>query len=642
MDHSHFAELSLEFNRHIVNLLDSLSALAELAQLSIHEMDESTLLRQALAALMANQDMERCSIFLLDAEGLLNCAAGLDWDEMLRGNTATELGVSTTPRRQIRYRRDAGVMGQAARDGMLVHCRSCDDDERFKQYAATAVQGSLLCVPIVCEKQVLGVLNVFHPIAEFFNMWHERLVLLFCQSLGRLLSNHRLTHHLNILVEAKTAEYKRSEDALRMTSQRLQEAQRIAHIGSWERDFATNRMSCSTEMRSIVGLARCGECDHCSFAKFVAAIHPEDREQFATGYATAIAQQRPFESTQRIIQDNSSICYVRIRCETSYDADAKPVATLGTIQDVTLSMLAEMSLRESEERFRTIADYTYDWEYWEGPQGEILYCSPSCKDLTGYDMSDFVMHPELLYQIIHPEDRHLMEAHRIDLCHEHAGSTNFRIVRRDGAIRWIAHGCRRVFRQDGHFMGRRASNRDITELKEAEERIRQLAYYDTLTGLPNRRLLLDRLAHALAQARRFERALAVMFLDLDRFKQINDTLGHSAGDALLKQVAERLAACVREGDTVARPGGDEFVIVLTEVSQPDDAAHVAEKIIASFIVPFVISGAELHVTTSIGIALYPVNGTDDIDELMKKADMAMYRAKEAGRNDYRFSDRTKE
>ena len=130
--------------------------------------------------------------------------------------------------------------------------------------------------------------------------------------------------------------------------------------------------------------------------------------------------------------------------------------------------------------------------------------------------------------------------------------------------------------------------------------------------------------------------MAVMFLDLDRFKQINDTLGHSVGDELLKQVAQRLTGCVRAGDTIARPGGDEFVIVLTEVGHSQDAARVAEKIIDTLAVPIPIDGRRIFITTSIGIALYPENDSDDVEELMIKADMAMYAAKEAGRNAYRF------
>ncbi|TCJ11522.1 diguanylate cyclase [Parasulfuritortus cantonensis] len=178
--------------------------------------------------------------------------------------------------------------------------------------------------------------------------------------------------------------------------------------------------------------------------------------------------------------------------------------------------------------------------------------------------------------------------------------------------------------------------RDITERKQSELQIRQLAYYDTLTNLPNRRLLLDRFSHAIAQARRFQRALAVMFLDLDRFKQVNDSLGHDAGDELLRQVAKRLTGCVRAGDTVARPGGDEFVVLLAEIAHPHDAELIAEKIIATFHEAFPIQDQTVRITTSIGIAVYPVDGTDDVQELMKKADMAMYSAKEAGRNNYCF------
>jgi diguanylate cyclase (GGDEF)-like protein/PAS domain S-box-containing protein len=179
--------------------------------------------------------------------------------------------------------------------------------------------------------------------------------------------------------------------------------------------------------------------------------------------------------------------------------------------------------------------------------------------------------------------------------------------------------------------------RDISARKEAELQIRQLAYYDSLTNLPNRRLLADRLAYALAQARRFHRLLAVMFLDLDRFKQVNDSLGHDAGDELLQQVAVRLGGCVRAGDTVARTGGDEFVVVLAEMAHAEDAARVAEKILAVLEAPVTVRDKALTISTSIGIAVYPGEGGEDMQELMRKADLAMYQAKEAGRNGYRFS-----
>lgn len=178
--------------------------------------------------------------------------------------------------------------------------------------------------------------------------------------------------------------------------------------------------------------------------------------------------------------------------------------------------------------------------------------------------------------------------------------------------------------------------RDIRERKRKEEQIRQLAYYDTVTSLPNRRALMDRLNQALFQARRYQRSVAVMFLDLDHFKEINDTLGHDAGDELLRNVAIRLTDCIRTGDSVCRQGGDEFVIVLPEISHPEDATLVADKIIELVRLPYLINGRELKVTTSVGISIYPINGTDDARELMKKADIAMYEAKKAGRNRYQL------
>jgi diguanylate cyclase (GGDEF)-like protein len=179
---------------------------------------------------------------------------------------------------------------------------------------------------------------------------------------------------------------------------------------------------------------------------------------------------------------------------------------------------------------------------------------------------------------------------------------------------------------------------DVTQRKSSEEEIRRLAYHDSLTGLPNRTLFYDRLKVAMVQARRSRKGLAVMFLDLDRFKEVNDSLGHSMGDALLKVAGERLNGLLRKGDTVSRMGGDEFLLMLPETSRHEDAARIARKILDAFQEPFAVGGHEIRITTSIGIALYPEEG-EDADTLMKKADIAMYRAKEMGRNNYQCSGR---
>jgi len=210
--------------------------------------------------------------------------------------------------------------------------------------------------------------------------------------------------------------------------------------------------------------------------------------------------------------------------------------------------------------------------------------------------------------------------------------------RRDGEIypEWLSIT---AVREDGSDLGNPshyvAMFSDITAAKHNEERLYRLANYDSLTDLPNRGLFRENLAKALAWAARNRRKVAVLFLDLDRFKLINDTLGHNAGDALLLDVAHRLKGCVREADTVARMGGDEFTIVLTDLPDADSAATAARKILEVMAVPFTIEGRELFITTSIGISLYPRDG-EHLEDLLKAADMAMYHAKEQGRDTYQF------
>lgn len=297
---------------------------------------------------------------------------------------------------------------------------------------------------------------------------------------------------------------------------------------------------------------------------------------------------------------------------------------------------ARKDIQQQHAFLQTVLDGTPEPIMAIGRDYRVLMANRAARDLAPgmsgashcYEVShhrttpcDGIEHPCPLHQV-------LSGAETVSVIHTHFSAT--------GDPRQIELLASPLKDENGHIIGIIQNTHDITALKENEAQIRQLAYYDTLTSLPNRRLLLDRLNRALAQARRFRRALAVMFLDLDRFKQINDTLGHAAGDELLKQVAERLTGCVRAGDTVARAGGDEFVIVLTEVSQPRDAARVAEKVIEACATPATLNGQPLNISVSIGIALYPVEGTDDFDELMIKADMAMYEAKEAGGGVYRF------
>jgi diguanylate cyclase (GGDEF)-like protein len=186
-----------------------------------------------------------------------------------------------------------------------------------------------------------------------------------------------------------------------------------------------------------------------------------------------------------------------------------------------------------------------------------------------------------------------------------------------------------------HIHGVVFNSRDVTDRKVIQQRIQHLAYHDNLTGLPNRSLLQDRLAHSIARAERSNRKVAVLFIDLDNFKNINDTLGHDVGDELLRQVSRKLSECVRLEDTIARQGGDEFIVLLDSLEDGRGASIVAQKILNSLRQPFVLSGTEQHVSGSVGIALYPEDGRD-AQTLMKNADTAMFHGKGLGKNTYQY------
>jgi len=212
-------------------------------------------------------------------------------------------------------------------------------------------------------------------------------------------------------------------------------------------------------------------------------------------------------------------------------------------------------------------------------------------------------------------------------------SANCLLVRRDGHESAIEDTAAPIHDRDGQVAGAVIVFHDVGAAREMSLRMSELAQHDVLTGLPNRLLLNDRLACAIATSRRHGRSFAVLFMDLDRFKRINDSLGHAAGDAMLQSVAKRLVSCVRDSDTVCRQGGDEFVILLTEVACPEDAAFSADNLLASIAEPHRIAGENLYVTASMGIAVYPADGTD-AETLLKRADLALLRAKARGRGSH--------
>ncbi len=310
------------------------------------------------------------------------------------------------------------------------------------------------------------------------------------------------------------------------------------------------------------------------------------------------------------------------------------VTTLAVAAGVSERKRAEEALRSSEQRYRLLFERNLAGVYRATLDGRLLECNEAFAGILGYSSRDEVLGHSAWDLFFNKEDREASLAR----LREKGSLTNFevRIRRRDGTSAWALENETLVPGKDGADLVE-GTLVDITERKLAEERIEFRAYHDSLTGLPNRMSLKDRLHLALAQARRSGRGFAVVWLDLDDFKKINDTLGHVVGDRILQEVAVRLRDCVREEDAVARLGGDEFLLLLVSVRHKEQAARVAKKILGRMGEPFRVDGHELHVTTSAGIALYPQDGKD-AGTLLKNADGAMYRAKELGRNAYQLYD----
>ena len=309
---------------------------------------------------------------------------------------------------------------------------------------------------------------------------------------------------------------------------------------------------------------------------------------------------------------------------------------LVALEDITEQERAFQALARSEARLaeaQRIARLGH-WE-WNVATGE-LWWSDEVYNIFEREKGHFVPGYESFQACLHPDDRARVEAAvRKSIDDGSDYRLDHRIVLPGGAVRHVHEQARCIYGADGAVERMVGTVQDITDRKETEARLAHLAHHDPLTCLPNRMLLRDRISQALTYGRRHDRLVAVLFIDLDRFKRINDSLGHDVGDRLLQGIAERLRKSVRDGDTVARLGGDEFAIALTDVADVDDVAKLARKLLTAVNQSILLDGREYYATASIGISLFPHDG-GDVETLLKNADTAMYEAKEAGRNDYRF------
>jgi diguanylate cyclase (GGDEF)-like protein/PAS domain S-box-containing protein len=306
-------------------------------------------------------------------------------------------------------------------------------------------------------------------------------------------------------------------------------------------------------------------------------------------------------------------------------------------RDVSERRQSETALRDSQDRLNGILTSIRDVVWSFSPDlSHLNYINEAVERVYGYPAHAFEERPQLWLETVHPHDRGNYQRMLAELSAEQPlYDAEHRIVARDGEVHWLHCRGRLVTDEAGNAIRIDGVSADITQKKQAEQQVQLLAYYDSLTMLPNRALLYDRLAQALPMAARTERKVALLFMDLDNFKNINDSLGHHIGDLLLRAIAERLLHCVREEDTVARIGGDEFLIVLPDIDKGAQAVTVADKVLAATSSPFMVRGHEIHTTITIGISIFP-DDAQEVSELIRHADSALYQAKALGRNTYQF------
>jgi diguanylate cyclase (GGDEF)-like protein/PAS domain S-box-containing protein len=364
--------------------------------------------------------------------------------------------------------------------------------------------------------------------------------------------------------------------------------------------------------------------------------HGQDRARVRRAIHAALAQGKRFDVEYRIQHADGSVRWVWERGVGLFDSDGSVIALEGIIQDITERELSSQSLREAERRYHSLFDNAIEGIFRTTPEGRYLDANPALARIYGFDSIDELI--ESLHDIrrqLYVDPARREEFMSVIRVRGSVAGFESEVYRKDGSTIWISENARAVFDPPGTVAHYEGTVEDITERKHYQARIEQQANHDELTGLANRSLLKDRLQQSILTAASYGTRLAVAFVDLDRFKFINDSLGHQVGDQLLKEMSSRLKSCVREWDTVARLGGDEFVLLLNGTTSADSVQIAVERMLSVVGEPWTTAQGEFQVTSSIGVAMYPDDGTD-AETLLKHADAAMYRAKENGRNSFQF------
>lgn len=378
---------------------------------------------------------------------------------------------------------------------------------------------------------------------------------------------------------------------------------------------------------------------------WISTIHPDDRERACADWHKAGEEDVPFHGELRYLRPDGSVVWACLNSAAMYEDDDL-TGYVQTVEDITERKLNEMSLQQAEEalyaekeRAQVTLNSIGDAVVATDDNGCTSYMNKAAESLTGWLNSESVGKP--LSKVLHiidgvtrclapnPADKVLSEDQSVELV------DNCVLIRKNGTECFIEDSAAPIHSRNGKVVGAVIVFRDVSESRAMSSKMSHMAQHDSLTGLPNRVMLTERLTQAIGLAQRLHKQLGIMYLDLDLFKHVNDSLGHKIGDLLLQSVAKRLVSSVRATDIVCRQGGDEFVILLVNLEHSQDAARVAENLLAAFSSPHTIEGHLIYVTLSIGISIFPGDSTT-VDTMMQNADVAMYHAKNNGRNNFQF------
>jgi len=426
----------------------------------------------------------------------------------------------------------------------------------------------------------------------------------------------------------------------------LNERMALALDGSYtailDWDFRRNELFISQSWKLLLGFDE-DEVLPNRLSVWRTIIHPNDRKKLFISLQKHFQKKRKiFENMHRLRKKDGHYIWVLARARIFYNERGKPYRMIGTHTDITARKKIEADMQEKKrlleesQRLAHIGSWKFNLLTKEFNWSDEIYrifelsrgLSPSYK---------------LFLKLVHPEDRqNVYRSYREALKMQQGYEISHRLLFEDGSVKYVKEECETSFDSDGTALVSIGTIQDITKqklmenmLKEQKEILSHLAHHDTLTELPNRSLFHDRLAKAIQKAKRDNTKFAVFFIDLDRFKEINDSLGHDIGDEVLKEVADRFEAILRESDTLARLGGDEFTIIMENLQNGADASLLAMKILQSLSKPIIKDATSFYLSCSIGISLYPSDGST-VADLLKYADAAMYRAKEEGKGDFKF------